>query len=396
MKIKSQIAKIYDLNILASALSKLQSCKLGEKSIKDIKKIIKYCVKEIYEVEKPLVPHNDPILIDETKKFADKLIKMLNTENVKGYLGKILCKNLYKILEDFKFDCEKLKLQKVKFFVSKEQIAEMFGFEEMWDIAQREFEKEAFIWKYAKSPTVPEKLKLPVNEVETNRLIHIFNTNIFGFNSDLKVNSKIVQNHLDYHLFWDITYNGVSYVTPEFYGMNNQLSFDFPHNVSHLAHLYLLKKFGVMAYVDDMATRAFFESIAVFSEYEMIEKLKSNPEIVSKIKAGFDSYRDMDNQKLLKWMIADREYQLKLRNVRLLSDILVVQGLSFNEVVENVRRCFKIPFKIAKSEVFKYYPWTGLGAIYTLGYRKLKRLGVIELKDILKGKPPVTWHDFCR
>lgn len=394
MKIKSQIAKIYDLNILASALGKLQTYNLDEKSIKDIKKIIKYCIKEIYEVEKPLVSHNDPILIYETKKFVDKLIGMLNSKKVKGYLGKILCKNLYKILEDFKFECEKLKLQKVKFFVSKEQIAEMFGFEEMWDIAQREFEEEVLIWKYVKNPTVPEKLKLPVNDVETNRLIHIFNTNIFGFSSDLKVNSKIVRNYLDYHLFWDVTYSGISYVTPEFYGMNNQLSFDFPHNVSHLAHLYLLKKFGVMAYVDDMATRAFFEAVAVFSEYEMIEKLKNNPETVSKIKAGFDYYRDVDSQKLLRWMVADREYQLKLRNARLLSDILVMQGLSFSEVVENVRRCLKIPLETAKGEVLKYYPWTGLGAIYTLGYRKLKRLGIIELKDVLKGKPPVTWDDF--
>jgi len=395
MKIKSQPAKTYDLNILASALSKLQIEKLEKESVGEVHNIIKYCIKEIGEVKKPLVPHNDSVLLDETKTFIDKLIKMLSTEKVKKHLNRKLSEKIISLLKEFEFECDKLKLQKVKFFITQKQIAEMFHFDEMWDIAQNEADEELKVWKHAKNPIIPKKLKLLVEEEETKKLIYIFNTEIFGFAENLKVNSKVVKNDSDYHLFWDITDKGVNYVTPEFYGMHNQLSFDLPHNVSHLAHLNLLKS-SALSYVDDMATRAFFEAIAVFSEYEMLEKLKNNPEVAKQIKSAFKNGRDMEHSKLLKWMIEDREYQLKLRNARLLSDIFVMQGLPFDDVVEKVAKYLDIPLETAKSEVLKYYPWTGLGAIYTLGYRKLLKYGVKELKDVIKNKPPKNWKDFLK
>jgi hypothetical protein len=143
-----------------------------------------------------------------------------------------------------------------------------------------------------------------------------------------------------------------------------------------------------------MATRAFFEAIAVFSEYEMSVKLRKDKEVVKQILRGFIKKRKVSQKDLQKWLIEDREYNLKLRNVRLLSDMLTIQGYGFEEVVKRITICLKVSEEVARGEALKYYPWTGLGAIYTLGYRKLKNYGITELNQILKDNPPKTWGEF--
>ena len=95
-------------------------------------------------------------------------------------------------------------------------------------------------------------------------------------------------------------------------------------------------------------------------------------------------------------MIEDREFQLKLRNARLLSDMLTIKGMPFEKVVEEVAKYFRLTTDVAQGEVLKYYAWTGLGAIYTLGYRKLLDYGISELNQILKNNPPKTWNDFLK
>ncbi len=94
------------------------------------------------------------------------------------------------------------------------------------------------------------------------------------------------------------------------------------------------------------------------------------------------------------WIIGERIFQFKYRNCRLLADWLCVQGLPFNDIVETASKILDLPIDLVRSEVSKYYPWTGLGATYTLGYRKFLRLGINDVTDIFLKCPATTWEEF--
>jgi len=230
--------------------------------------------------------------------------------------------------------------------------------------------------------------------LETRRLINVIKKTILAIDIPLFATIYLTQKPEDYHLFWSLTDEGSDYATPTEYGLDTQLSFDLPHNVSHLVHLSLLREQGVYGYIDDMATRAFFEAIAVFSEMEIAQKLDTDPVAVSAISTALNSNRDISETSLKEWIVADRSFEFRLRASRLLADLLAIEGAPLPEIIDIVSTTVQIPKHVAEAEVTKYLPWTGLGAIYTLGYRRLEQAGVTSVSDVLHDKPPRTWNEF--
>jgi hypothetical protein len=143
-----------------------------------------------------------------------------------------------------------------------------------------------------------------------------------------------------------------------------------------------------------MATRAFFEAVAVYSELEIVRKLEAVPDISQQLLVAFNDDREISAEDLQMWMIIDRSFEFRLRASRLLADLLAIEGASLLEIVDVVATTVEIPLKTAESEVLKYLPWTGLGAIYTLGYRKLEQSGITGVQDVLQSSPPTTWGQF--
>lgn len=107
----------------------------------------------------------------------------------------------------------------------------------------------------------------------------------------------------------------------------------------------------------------------------------------------------LSNEELAQWIIADRGYEFKLRTARYAADIMLIDGASFEETVNEVAGRLKIPLADAEKESKKYIAWTGLGAIYTSGYRKLEATNTKCVRDLLvdsEGEVITTWHEFDR
>lgn len=394
MDFKKHPARIYDLNLLASVLGKIQIEGCGDEGKEEIQKLIDQVIGALMDLSKPLVPHTDKHLLEEAKKFVGKLLGMLNTERSRKVISEIERSKIQKILIQFNEECDVFKRGKSERLISKGSIEAMFQFSSMWEKGKRELEDDLKRWNKKKCPESPASLRMYVDAKETRRLVETIKKSVLGLDILLITKITLTKNPQEHHLFWTITDRGLAYIISENSGLDAQLSFDFPHIVAHLAHLNFLKERGVMAYIDDMATRAFFEAVAVFSEYQIINALKHDSSIATQIQHNLQSKRNINSEQLREWMIGDREFQFRLRNVRLFADLLAIEEVPFLDIVAIASKTLGLPEDIVRSEVLKYFPWTGLGAMYILGYRRLEQSGIVQISDILQENPPATWNEF--
>lgn len=394
MSRETQPAKSYDLNMLASVLGRTQVRGLNSDTKVQIRTATDEVVSILEDKSKPPVPHTEKHLIQQVLKFIDKLRHMLGTSQVNEVLVPAQKKKITELLNHFQSSIEDLGQIRHQKLVSPEAIEEMFQFYGIWEAGRSELHADLGRWTEMSHPTVPEALQQPVDVLETRRLINVIKKTILAIDIPLFATIYLTQKPEDYHLFWSLTDEGSDYATPTEYGLDTQLSFDLPHNVSHLVHLSLLREQGVYGYIDDMATRAFFEAIAVFSEMEIAQKLDTDPVAVSAISTALNSNRDISETSLKEWIVADRSFEFRLRASRLLADLLAIEGAPLPEIIDIVSTTVQIPKHVAEAEVTKYLPWTGLGAIYTLGYRRLEQAGVTSVSDVLHDKPPRTWNEF--
>jgi len=393
MSRESQPAKTYDLNLLASVLGRTQVLNLSPDTSRQIVMATEEVVSILENKTKPPVPHTEPGLIDEAVKFSQKLQRMVRSSRAEQTLPQLQREKIFTLLDSFEQASSDLKKGNRQQLISPQAIEYMFQFYGIWGSGRSELSADLIRWNEMNHPIVPEALKLPVTQQETDRLIEVMKRVVLGLEVPLFASTYLTDQPENYHLFWTITAEGSDYVTPKNYSLDTQLSFDLPHNVAHLAHLSLLRENGVYGYLDDMASRAFFEAVAVYSELEIVRKLQDDPEIPQEIVSTFNPERELSTDDLKAWMIKDRSFEFRLRASRLLADMLAVEGAPLAEIVDIVATTIQLPRKVAEAEVLKYLPWTGLGAIYTLGYRRLEQ-SITGVKDVLHTSPTTTWHEF--
>lgn len=394
MSRENQPAQTYDLNMLASVLGRTQVRNISSETAQQIVQATDEVVTILDDKTKPPVPHTEKRLLGEAVKFSQKLRYMLGTPRVEQVLQPQQRQRISELLNRFEQSTSELSSGSYQRFVSRKAIEEMFQFYGIWESGQSEIQADLKRWGEQKHPETPTALTQPVDVGETERLIEVMKHVVLGVESPLFATIYLTNQPQNYHLYWSLSQEGSDYVTPASYSLDTQLSFDLPHNVAHLVHLSLLRERGVYGYIDDMATRAFFEAIAVFSEMEIVRKLENDPNVIASLFQALDSKRNISPEKLKKWMIADRSFEFRLRASRLLADLLAIEGTPLPEIIDIVAKTIDLPKDVTEAEVTKYLPWTGLGAIYTLGYRRLEQAGVHNVKDVLRNNPPTTWGEF--
>jgi hypothetical protein len=391
---EKQPAQIYDLNMLASVLGRVQVKKMDGRTSTQIRELADVVISVLEDKTKPPVPHTEKHLLEEATKFSLKLRRMLNSERAASVLLPTQKNKISSVLSVFEEACIDLNSDKSEQLITTQQIEEMFQFYGIWKNGYEEMEEDLDRWDQRQHPAVPVSLKIPISVEETKRLIEVMKQDILDIESPLVASTYFTNQPENYHLFWSLTESNVDYVTPATYGLDTQLSFDLPHNVAHLVHLSKIQGKGVQGYVDDMATRAFFEAVAVFSENQIVQKLRESQEGIQSIHRNLNPNRKIEPEVLQEWINKDRSFEFRLRASRLLADLLAVEGASLAEIIDIVSKTVELPYEVAKAEVVKYFPWTGLGAIYTLGYRYLEQAGISGVNEILKENPPTTWDEF--
>jgi hypothetical protein len=393
---KGHPAKSYELNVAASLVSRHNNPNLTEVDRAQLDEELDQSIDFLSKEDIPLLPRSDASAAFEFSKFVSKVEAMLTSSTISDRMSPNRSSKLQEILRGFEGELKKIATSdQLDHQVSKLEIEKMFGLQSMWERGEAVVRDEISRWAEKSHPAVPEALLLPVEIEETERLIEVMKTVVLGYNMPLFARIALINNPSDYNLFWSLTMEGSEYVTPASYTLDTHLSYDLPHTVAHLAHLSRLRERGVQGYIDDMATRAFFESVAVFSEYQIVERLAEDSSVSSAIRSALSEKRQITAADLGDWIKKDRNYEFNLRNARLLADLLAVEGAPLKDIVHIVSETLGTPFEDTYKEVTKYFPWTGLGAIYTLGYRDLQESGVKSVGSLLSQEDvPTTWNGF--
>lgn len=394
---ETQIAKSYDLNILASITGRCSARVKGATTNRQIREVHAAITEVLDRKDKPIIPHSDPEAARQLLEFVSKIEQQHRSTEVKEVIPDTQQVEVQRVLADIKQECNSLIKNngQREFWCSPESIANFFGFPTMWHDGTSTVRDEFVRWSATqRHPDVSEALKITVDQRETRRLLEHVAHEVLDLPLAGDEDIYVGNNQDNYHLFWSVTADGIDYFTPAAYDLATQLSFDVPHNVAHLAHLNAVKDKGVHGYLDDIERRTYFEAVAVLSEWQLVRKIKDGSYTAAQMLQELNPTRVITGEHLNEWIVADRTYEFRLRNARLLGDILTVQGASFDEAVAEVQREGNIPKDAARGEVRKYYAWTGLNSIYTLGYRRLIHEGVNSVKEAIfksNGQPRTSW-----
>lgn len=151
------------------------------------------------------------------------------------------------------------------------------------------------------------------------------------------------------------------------------------------------------SYLDYMDERSYYEAVGVHAEWLMWDALGRGSSLPFEIWEQLDAWRRqrISPDELAQWLTKMRGYEFRLRTVRLLADVLTMgEQLPFQRVVDACTRQTGVSPEDAEPEVRKYYHFTGLGGMYTLGYRELLDRGVASTHAALmaNGMPLRTWQ----
>lgn len=395
---ETQPAKSYDLSMLSSILGR---CHAHHTDITDHAELAELTYEALYllNLDKPVVPHTDPRLLGKFANALDKLEGVSQHERVTGILGESIVRDVRRQMKKLLRDAEKLTDRRI-FLCNPKEIEAMFGFDYLWEDAMHEAEEELCAKDSQKiHPEIPHALRLPITADETRRLIAFVIKDLFDLNIPPNIDIYVSNDVNGYHLFWSITKEKIDYATPASYDRATQLSFDIPHNAAHIAHLAALHRPGVKNYIDDMLHRAYFESVAVLSEQQFVEALRNDSNLTTRLHISFDKREEISPEALTEWIIADRIFEARLRVARLLADYFTMQGFSFDQTVDKVAKKVDISRKEAEDETYKYYLLTGLGAMYALGSRRLRKFGIKNPKNAIysdRSEIITTWPEFMQ
>lgn len=398
LNIEHEPAQTYQLNVLASALGRFAPMNLDHSTIEQSREFCESFVEAIREDKKPEVPHTNEELLKEAAAFDNKLLMQVRKGRAGLFLSATLLGAIDKIITDHQEACVQLHSQATpqRMLVEPQVIADSYGLPSIWDDADAIIEGEVTKWvQYVSHPEVPEDLARPVSAEETEALMRLMWRHVVGVSNYPKVKTYLTEQPDFYHVYWAPLASMLDYATPAGYDLATQLSFDLPHNATHLAHLDAIDPaLGVFRYNDSMAQRAYFEAAAVLSELQTIT-LAQNSDAFKDELYKILKPQGIDQNELADWLTRDRGYEFKLRAARYAADVMMIHGCDFRDTTHEIADLFSIPLVDAEKETRKYLAWTGLGAVYTHGYRKLVESTDGNVQSALvdnNGKAITSWH----
>jgi len=394
-------AKTYGLNVLASAVGRMAIPDKSDITTAQSSELFDHAIERLDTKDIPEVPHTSPELLMATLQFDERLIHQLRNGSAGEVLRSSQVEKGLRLLSDHQIACRKYLegAAKSEMLIDSASIAQAYQLPNMWVEATLSIEDELQRWgKETTHPDIPVSLKQNVSADETRELITYVRNEVLGVKSNLMTSIYTTGRAEMYHLFWTPTAEGLDYTTPGSYDRATQLSFDIPHNVAHLTHLDKMEQAkGVFRYTDTMAERAFFESVAVLSERIITNLVIDEPKIAQGLAEILKiEEQGMSPEELRDWIIQDRSYEFKLRTARLYADFLIINGATFEEAAHEISDTLGLPFDQVSREAQKYLPWTGLGAVYTQGYRHLLESGVETITAAIHPSQDVvtTWNEF--
>lgn len=393
-------AETYKINTLASAFGRFAIEDVNDTTVEQAKELVDISLDDLRDKETPPVPHTEPELLIQAIAFDQKLVRQLHEGPAKELLDNTQLQESLRLLEGHESYCARIleASGKTELLADPDAIARAYGLPDMWTKAKEDIASELAVWgKETTHPPIPSPLTERVSLDETRELIDLVWSEVLKVEDTLTAKIYMTGAKDMYHLFWAPTSEKLDYATPVAYDRATQLSFDIPHNVAHLAHLTALgPQQGAVRYNDNMSQRAYFESVAVLSEYAMVDALSKDGRIGENIANLMNIDPSvMSADDLTNWIVQDRQFEFKLRAARLYADMLMIEGVGFDDAVSEISSKLGIPREQAMAETNKYLPWTGLGAVYTHGYRKLLSEGIdnVPAATYINNTPVRTWDE---
>lgn len=391
-------AETYKLNALASALGRFAIPDLDNLTRGQASDILDLAIDDLETKDVPPVPHTNPALLGEATKFDNRLLWQVENGKAAHLLADYQKQAISKKLSEHTAFCHKAleKNAQWEMLSNPRDVADAYRLPDLFKNPHVVISEEVQKWgKATQHPEILLPLKSKVSAKETSDILHFMWSRVVGISPSQSTNIYLTNNPDDYHLYWTPTFTGLDYATPADYDRATQLSFDAPHNAAHLAHLDALgTEAGAERYQDSMPQRAYFEAVAVLSEHACVELALADKEFGRTLAELYGLEAASWGSSMGEWVAKDRAYEFKLRAVRYAADILMMDGVDLNETVYGISDVFKVPRAEVEKEVRKYLPWTGLGATYTHGYRKLLDNGVRSVSDAIylpSGQVKTSW-----
>jgi hypothetical protein len=395
-------ATIYDLAPLASVAARYNVRHFDSTLKKQLNDLLNQIVTDMEQAkDKPILPHTAPEATRGALMFIDQIRQLVTiaidsgkmptaqggcTNRLIGRLESQLLPLLASHAEG-KWQCD------------PKEIDQMFGIPLASPNSLSILDHEIGQWSQYSHCDTPSSLLIPVSKGEAKRISKLVREKILGVidcHPDIYIDDPA-----KHHLFWTAITQGQECAVPKNYSLADYLRFHVPHNDAHLCQLKALADEGkhADAYFDHMDERAFFEAVAVHSEWKIHNHLKKDCMFSEELHQLLNPKRAraISSENLRQWTLQIRAYEFRLRTARLLADVFTIRDrLPFNEVVCRTSSILGVSKQDATAEVQKYYHFAGLGGMYTLGYQKLinERSSGEALFHSRDGKVVRAWHQF--
>ncbi len=394
--ITPHFSKAYDLNQLLSSLTRFFSITTKWDNIL-LNNLIFESLKILWE-NKDFLIHSDVNYINAQKNKLNRIVEITKILYKQWKIDNILFKSINqcirKLFQEVEVFQSKYKWKTISIINDKITFDRLFWIENLFNNIESITDSELSKYSEYNHPKNLDLDSIIISIDEVKELCKYWIWEILECDPiDVNIAKPWLQD--SHSLLWNSTQESINYYIPNM-SIAQYLSFDIPHNMTHLIHLNRIWE-GTISYLDWMERRAFSEALSVLSESLIYEKLDSSSivsddfyEILKKNLDGKICREDFHD-----WMLKDRSFEFRLRLVRLLWDYFLLSNNSLDEVVNLVVDITKVDSILVRNEILKYISELGLWAIYTVGYNNLRSVWYSNPSDILNlPVVPNTWKEF--
>ena len=383
----------YDLSIILSYLTRLNNSNSSLEDSLGVESMLNELVTLLESSEVTLSIHNDSLHISQILRQVEFLLRLVDDHIAWDRLNWELWKRIKFLLGGYKKRLNSIPISSTReFYLTSRKIEDIFQSPWMFQSWAAIIKTELIKWWQKKVHPNTDSLAETLDIEKIKRLMKFAVEELF-WSKMPQINYHDAKNSWVHKLLWNQNSSWTNYIVAP-YRIADYLSFEFPHNATHLVHLSRLDK-NVNAYFDSMSQRSFFEWLAVLSEYFEYDQFGKNRELWNDLHdILWLNPKWISKQQLRDFLIADRIFEFRLRAVRLMGDLLVMEWYSLEEIIRETASAFWFDEEITKSEITKYYSHTGLWGIYTFGYLRLLQSKIINPMDVIgSDSVPRRWSD---